>query len=109
MAATAASAKLSPSAVPSTRYGGAFRSSIKPSAATSWKGSRGRRIRRMVVCEATSVTADGRKPDMGSRQLMNLLLLGAVSLPTAGMLVPYASFAPPGIQEFRFREVPITT
>lgn len=49
-----------------------------------------------ITCQATSV-ADDRVPDMSKRQLMNLLLLGAISLPTAGMLVPYASFfAPPG-------------
>ncbi|KAI6697424.1 hypothetical protein NL676_017543 [Syzygium grande] len=50
-----------------------------------------------VKCQATSVPADDRVPDMGKRQLMNLLLLGTLSLPTAGMLVPYASFfVPPG-------------
>ncbi|KAG2677943.1 hypothetical protein I3843_12G122600 [Carya illinoinensis] len=49
-----------------------------------------------ITCQATSIPAD-RVPDMGKRQLMNLLLLGAISLPTAGMLVPYASFfVPPG-------------
>ena len=51
---------------------------------------------RSVKCMATSIPAD-RVPDMGKRELMNLLLLGAISLPTAGMLVPYASFfVPPG-------------
>ena len=50
-----------------------------------------------IACQATSVPADDRVPDMGKRELMNLLLLGALSLPTAGMLVPYASFfVPPG-------------
>ncbi|KAK3424262.1 hypothetical protein EUGRSUZ_F01067 [Eucalyptus grandis] len=49
-----------------------------------------------ITCQAASIPAD-RAPDMGKRQLMNLLLLGAISLPTAGMLVPYATFlAPPG-------------
>lgn len=49
-----------------------------------------------ITCQATSIPAD-RVPDMGKRELMNLLLLGAISLPTAGMLVPYASFfVPPG-------------
>ena len=48
-----------------------------------------------MVSMATSVPAD-RVPDMGKRQLMNLLLLGAIGLPTTGMLVPYAAFfAPP--------------
>lgn len=37
---------------------------------------------RMITCQASSIPAD-RVPDM---QLMNLLLLGAISLPTAGML-----------------------
>ncbi|XXG83223.1 hypothetical protein AAC387_Pa10g1025 [Persea americana] len=50
-----------------------------------------------IACQATSIPADDRVPDMGKRELMNLLLLGALSLPTAGMLVPYASFfVPPG-------------
>lgn len=49
-----------------------------------------------IKCQATSIPAD-RVPDMGKRQLMNLLLLGAISLPTGFMLVPYATFfAPPG-------------
>ncbi|KAK4804409.1 hypothetical protein SAY86_004226 [Trapa natans] len=57
------------------------------------KGRRGVKI----TCQATSIPADDRVPDMGKRQLMNLLLLGAISLPSAGMLVPYATFfAPPG-------------
>ncbi|GAB4859504.1 hypothetical protein Ancab_010971 [Ancistrocladus abbreviatus] len=51
-----------------------------------------------VTCQATSIPAD-RVPDMGKRQLMNLLLLGTVSLPTAIMVVPYASFfVPTGLQ-----------
>ncbi|KAI4347845.1 hypothetical protein L6164_008622 [Bauhinia variegata] len=51
----------------------------------------------IITCQATSIPAHDRVPDMGKRQLMNLLLLGVVSLPTAGMLIPYATFfAPPG-------------
>ncbi|KAJ0966034.1 hypothetical protein J5N97_027172 [Dioscorea zingiberensis] len=47
-------------------------------------------------CQATEISAD-RVPDMGKRQLMNLILLGTLSLPTTGMLVPYLSFfVPPG-------------
>ncbi|OIW15521.1 hypothetical protein TanjilG_27372 [Lupinus angustifolius] len=54
----------------------------------------GKRMR--VTCQATSIAPE-RVPDMEKRKLMNLLLLGAISLPTAGMLVPYATFfAPPG-------------
>lgn len=49
-----------------------------------------------IKCQATGIPAD-RVPDMGKRELLNLILLGALSLPTAGMLVPYATFfAPPG-------------
>ncbi|CAI9090368.1 OLC1v1025131C2 [Oldenlandia corymbosa var. corymbosa] len=56
----------------------------------------GKDKRMKLTCMATSVPAD-RVPDMGKRQLMNLLLLGAISLPTAIMVVPYATFfAPPG-------------
>ncbi|KAL7218155.1 hypothetical protein ACSBR2_011434 [Camellia fascicularis] len=51
---------------------------------------------KMIRCQATSIPAD-RVPDMAKRELMNWLLLGAVSLPTAGMLIPYTSFfVPPG-------------
>ena len=50
-----------------------------------------------VSCQTTSIPADDRVPDMGKRQLMNLLLLGAISLPTGFMLVPYTYFfVPPG-------------
>jgi cytochrome b6-f complex iron-sulfur subunit len=56
----------------------------------------GKQRRVGITCQAGSIPAD-RVPDMGKRELMNLLLLGALSLPTAGMLVPYgAFFAPPG-------------
>ncbi|NP_001289220.1 cytochrome b6-f complex iron-sulfur subunit, chloroplastic-like [Pyrus x bretschneideri] len=49
-----------------------------------------------VTCQAASISAD-RVPDMEKRKLMNLLLLGAISLPSGFMLVPYATFfAPPG-------------
>ncbi|TXG55278.1 hypothetical protein EZV62_020534 [Acer yangbiense] len=50
-----------------------------------------------IKCQASSIPAD-RVPDMGKRNLMNLLLLGALSLPSGIMLVPYATFfAPPGL------------
>ncbi|KAJ6696636.1 hypothetical protein OIU85_003029 [Salix viminalis] len=48
-----------------------------------------------IACQATSVPADDSVPDMEKRKLMNLLLLGALSLPTAGMLVPYTYFFVP--------------
>ena len=52
---------------------------------------------RMIRCQATSVPAKDRVPDMGKRKLMNLILLGTLSLPTGFMLVPYLSFfVPPG-------------
>jgi cytochrome b6-f complex iron-sulfur subunit len=48
-----------------------------------------------TVCQAAA--ASGRVPDMGKRQLMNLLLLGAISLPSAGLIGPYLYFlVPPG-------------
>ncbi|KAH7373750.1 hypothetical protein KP509_17G073200 [Ceratopteris richardii] len=40
-------------------------------------------------------TVPARVPDMGKRQLMNLLLLGAISLPAAGALGPYLLFFVP--------------
>uniref|UniRef100_A0A453BBC1 Cytochrome b6-f complex iron-sulfur subunit, chloroplastic n=2 Tax=Aegilops tauschii subsp. strangulata TaxID=200361 RepID=A0A453BBC1_AEGTS len=52
------------------------------------------RIPRNITCMAGSISAD-RVPDMSKRELMNLLLLGAISLPTFGMLVPYGSFLVP--------------
>ncbi|KAK8953459.1 hypothetical protein KSP40_PGU010692 [Platanthera guangdongensis] len=53
-----------------------------------------RRMR--IACQATSISAD-RVPDMEKRKLMNLILLGAISLPSAGMLIPYTYlFVPPG-------------
>lgn len=49
-----------------------------------------------IACQASSIPAD-RVPDMEKRKLLNLLLVGALSLPTGYMLVPYATFfVPPG-------------
>ncbi|MBH0219765.1 cytochrome b6-f complex iron-sulfur subunit, partial [Listeria monocytogenes] len=49
-----------------------------------------------MTCQATSIPAD-RVPDMGKRELLNWILLGTISLPSAGMLIPYAAFfVPPG-------------
>jgi cytochrome b6-f complex iron-sulfur subunit len=56
---------------------------------------RARAPRTTVTCQAGSIAAD-RVPDMEKRKLMNLLLLGAISLPTVGMVVPYGSFFVPG-------------
>lgn len=42
-----------------------------------------------------AAAAPERVPDMGKRNLMNLLLAGAVSLPTAGLLGPYLYFLVP--------------
>ncbi|KAL8497409.1 hypothetical protein ACS0TY_020922 [Phlomoides rotata] len=56
----------------------------------------GKSKRLNVKCMATSIPAD-RVPDMEKRKLLNLLLLGAISLPSAGMLLPYTYFfVPPG-------------
>ncbi|OVA07974.1 Rieske iron-sulfur protein [Macleaya cordata] len=73
---------------------------FSPSQALNLKSTRtqfvGKEKGMRLTCQASSIPAD-RVPDMGKRELMNLLLLGALSLPTAGMLVPYATFfAPPG-------------
>ena len=48
--------------------------------------------RRSVTCQAVSSIPADRVPDMEKRKLMNLLLLGAISLPVGGMLVPYGAF-----------------
>ena len=61
-----------------------------------------------LTCQATSVPADDRVPDMGKRQLMNLLLLGAISLPTGFVVVPYAAFfVPPGYVILYVKSLPI--
>ncbi|KAJ6878252.1 cytochrome b6-f complex iron-sulfur subunit [Populus alba x Populus x berolinensis] len=64
---------------------------VKPTRTTMVTKEKGMRI----ACQATSVPADDKVPDMGKRELMNLLLLGALSLPTAGMLIPYTYFFVP--------------
>jgi cytochrome b6-f complex iron-sulfur subunit len=48
--------------------------------------------RSSITCQAASSISADRVPDMEKRKLMNLLLLGAISLPTVGMVVPYGSF-----------------
>ncbi|KAE8660926.1 Cytochrome b6-f complex iron-sulfur subunit [Hibiscus syriacus] len=90
-----ASSTLSPAQLCSSRSG-----MFCPSQASLVKPTRTQMVRRdkgmNITCQATSIPAD-RVPDMGKRQLMNLLLLGAISLPTGFMLVPYAAFfVPPG-------------
>ncbi|XP_072951150.1 cytochrome b6-f complex iron-sulfur subunit, chloroplastic [Typha angustifolia] len=94
-----ASAALSTAANPSQLCAGK-NGLFSPSRALMGKSIKGlglgKEKRGRITCQATSIPAD-RVPDMGKRELMNLLLLGALSLPTAGMLVPYASFfVPPG-------------
>ncbi|KAK7401995.1 hypothetical protein VNO78_13917 [Psophocarpus tetragonolobus] len=65
---------------------------VKPVKRQMMGKSKGMRI----TCQATSIPAD-RVPDMSKRKLMNLLLLGALSLPSAGILGPYTFFlVPPG-------------
>lgn len=54
---------------------------------------RGRAALQVVAAAAASE----RVPDMNKRNLMNLLLLGAIGLPTVGLLGPYLYFfVPPG-------------
>lgn len=65
-------------------------------------GMIGQGKRMNVMCMAASVPAD-RVPDMGKRKLMNLLLLGAIALPSTGMLYPYTYFfVPPGSVSLSF-------
>ena len=68
---------------------------VKP-ARTSHQMVRKEKIGLRIACQATSIPAEN-VPDMEKRKLLNLLLVGALSLPTGFMLVPYATFfAPPG-------------
>jgi len=53
------------------------------------------RAQRSIACQAASSISADRVPDMEKRKLMNLLLLGAISLPTVGMVVPYGAFFVP--------------
>ncbi|XP_008812856.2 cytochrome b6-f complex iron-sulfur subunit, chloroplastic isoform X2 [Phoenix dactylifera] len=95
MACTTLSAAAAPSQLCSGKNG-----AFSPSQALLCKPEKGLCLGRgrigRITCQATSISAD-RVPDMGKRQLMNLLLLGTLSLPTVAMLVPYGSFfVPPG-------------
>ena len=54
------------------------------------------RALRTITCQAASSIPADRVPDMEKRKLLNLLLLGALSLPTVGMVVPYGAFFVPG-------------
>ncbi|KAE8686533.1 Cytochrome b6-f complex iron-sulfur subunit [Hibiscus syriacus] len=66
---------------------------VKPTRTPVVRKEKGMRI----TFQATTSISPDRVPDMGKRQLTNLLLLGAISLPTGFMLVPYATFfVPPG-------------
>ncbi|VFQ94323.1 unnamed protein product [Cuscuta campestris] len=73
---------------------GAFSASQAVTARSGKFGGRRKKGLR-VTAMATSIPANDRVPDMGKRKFMNLLLLGAVSLPTAAMVVPYALFFVP--------------
>lgn len=53
--------------------------------------STGRNKEMKVTCQASSIPAD-RVPEIERRKLMNLLLFGAIGLPTAGILVPHTAF-----------------
>ncbi|URE28993.1 Protein binding transcription factor zinc ion binding [Musa troglodytarum] len=95
MASTTLSTAAAPSQLSSGKNG-----IFSPSRALLSKPARGLGLGKersgKITCQATSIPAD-RVPDMGKRQLLNLLLLGAVSLPTVGMLIPYTYFfVPPG-------------
>ncbi|KAJ4847885.1 hypothetical protein Tsubulata_011613 [Turnera subulata] len=90
----ASSTLSTPSQLCSTKsgmFGATHAGFLKPTRTQMVPKERGLRI----TCQA-SIPAD-RVPDMNKRQLLNLLLLGAISLPSAGMLLPYTYFfVPPG-------------
>lgn len=48
---------------------------------------------RMPVVKAAAVSSD--VPDMNKRNIMNLILLGGISLPVGALAVPYALFFVP--------------
>lgn len=77
---------------------------VKPTK-TNHQMVRKEKIGLRIACQASSIPAD-RVPDMEKRKLLNLLLVGALSLPTGYMLVPYATFfVPPG--SVYFSSVPL--
>ncbi|XP_078447699.1 cytochrome b6-f complex iron-sulfur subunit 2, chloroplastic-like [Wolffia australiana] len=90
MAATVICTSALPSQLASARNGGF----CSPSRGLLCKPAKriviGRERRGKVMAMETGIP-----PVMGKRQLMNLLLLGSISLPSAGMLVPYSTFAAP--------------
>ncbi|KAJ7545475.1 hypothetical protein O6H91_09G121900 [Diphasiastrum complanatum] len=95
MAVTAVSA---PSVSPYSKFSSAENGVLSGQrlAFASSVGHVGRKSTVVKTVSLASISAD-RVPDMGKRKLMNLLLLGALSLPTAGLLGPYLNFfVPPG-------------
>nr|XP_048322309.1 cytochrome b6-f complex iron-sulfur subunit, chloroplastic-like [Ziziphus jujuba var. spinosa] len=60
-----------------------------------------------ITCQAMTAPIDDRVPDMGKRQLMNLILLGTISLPIAGMVVPYGGVCYMGLARTGWVIVPI--
>lgn len=90
MASTALSTTVNPSKI-CTGKNGAL---APPRALRPIKGL-GTKPRLSVTCQAASDAYPDNVPNMQKRQVMNLLLLGALSLPTAAMLGPYASFFVP--------------
>lgn len=71
---------------------GVFASRSLPFAPLKGRTSKHGRYCKIV---AMAAVVPSRVPDMGKRKLLNLLLLGALSLPTAGALGPYLLFLVP--------------
>jgi cytochrome b6-f complex iron-sulfur subunit len=67
-------------------------SSVKPFVA---KRSVMKQAKRAAKIVSMAAVADDRVPDMNKRVTMNLLLVGALALPTAGLLGPYVYFFVP--------------
>lgn len=92
MASTALSTTVNPSKVCTGKNG-----ALAPTRALKSVKGLGSKPSRGVACQATSGILPEDVPDMEKRKLLNLLLLGAISLPTVTMLGPYTYFfVPPG-------------
>lgn len=64
-----------------------------------YSGAKGKQVMKIMAAAA----ATGRVPDIEKRNLMNLLLLGALGLPTLGALGPYVYFFVPPRYTTNFR------
>eukprot|EP00250_Pteridium_aquilinum_P003083 c13414_g2_i1 orf=1-510(-) len=89
--ASAGTSSIAPFSKIASSHNGVFASQSLHFAPLQWHAGKHRNCRRVVAMSAVPA----RVPDMGKRQLLNLLLLGALSLPAAGALGPYLLFFVP--------------